>query len=76
MPRFVILEKISNRNKVYLEYNDVEVLTRLKARVFENLSRMTDYKKTKYTKEQIDKALNKAFYQLTVEFKERTVTLA
>lgn len=75
MARFVILEKIGNRNHVYLEYDEVEVLTRLKARLFENLSRASDYKKDKYTKDQVDKALNKAFYQLTTEFKARTVIL-
>ena len=75
MARFVILEKIGNRNRVWLEYNEVETLTRLKARVFENLARTANYKDRKYTKDEIDKAINKAFYQMTREFKERTILL-
>lgn len=76
MARFVILEKIGGKHRVYLEYNEQEFIRRLTARTLENLAVIGDYKRDEYNKDEVAKALIQAFGQLAKEFKERTVIIA
>ena len=75
MARFVILEKVGGRNRIYLEYNEQEFVRRLVARVLENLAIYCDHKRDKHTKEEVKRAIIEAFSQMAKEFKDRTVIM-
>lgn len=85
--RFAILKGIGDgEDKVVLEYNEQKLLSRLQARVRENLIetetvikryfiKPETIVKHSFEKPEIAKALDKAFNDLVLEFKEETVKL-
>jgi len=73
--RFAILKKIENEEQVVLEYRDDQILSRLQARVRENLNEKETFLKHSFSKDEMAKALDKAYADLLVEFKEETVKL-
>jgi len=73
--RFAILKTVGEKDKVVLEYDGAQILTRLKARVRENLAARETKLKIKHTKDEVGKAIEMAYNGLVLEFKEKTVKL-
>ena len=77
--RFAILKRIGkDDDKLVLEYDAVQVLTRLQSRIAENLShggQVAKKAKFKHTREEVHKAVELSFNGLIAEFKEETIKL-
>ena len=76
MLRFAILKQIGGKNdKVVLEYDAEQLLSRLQARVREGLSEKETFLKHSWSKVQVAKVVEKAFNGLVAKFKEETVKI-
>ena len=76
MLRFAILKTVGDKeSSVVLEYSAEQILSRLQARLRENLIKTETIIKLKHPKDEIEKAFTDAFNGLVAEFKEKTVTL-
>lgn len=76
MLRFAILKTAGNATEeVVLEYRDEQILSRLQARIRENLVESEKWFSHAWSKNDVAKALDKAFRDLVEEFKEETVKL-
>jgi len=76
MLRFAILKQVNEQDSaVVLEYKEDQILTRLQARVRENLAEKESAIKHRFTKQEVAVALDKSFNDLVIEFKEKTITL-
>ena len=73
--RLVFLKKYKNEERLVLEYDEEQVLSRLQARVRENLSADETYFRHRWNKAFVQKSVDKAFRELITEFKEDTVKL-
>lgn len=73
--RLAVLKEIKGSPNVVLEYKEEQVLARLQSRVRENLSASEGVFKTKWTKEEVAHAIDKAWNELVSEFKEETIKL-
>lgn len=75
--RFAILKEIrvgdDKKETVVLEYNDEQILNRLKKRVAENLPAKRF--KQSWSKQELRASIDKAFQDLVTEFKEKTIRL-
>ena len=76
MLRFTILKEVGKgEDRIVLEYDEKMILSRIQARIKENLSEIETVIKHSFKKAEVAKALDKAFSDLVVEFKEETVRL-
>ena len=76
MLRFAILKEVGkDEGQVLLEYDENMILSRLQARIKENLAEIETAIKHSFKKPEIAKALDKSFNDLVAEFKEETVKL-
>ena len=79
MLRFSILKDVGKgQEKVVIEYDEKQILSRLQARIAEKLSEgslLSKKPKFKHSRAAIHIAVGDAFNGLVTEFKEKTVTL-
>ena len=75
VPATDVVRGKANRYTVVLEYVEAQLLSRLQARVRENLIGHERWHTHTFSKDQVKEALDKAFNELVKEFKEKTITL-
>lgn len=76
MIRFVILKEIGDgEGKIVLEYDSDQILSRVQARVKEQLAEKETAIKHKFSKDEIAGAITISWKDLITEFKRKTITL-
>lgn len=70
-----VVEGATNRYEIALEYKENQLLSRLQARLRENLIGHERWHKHTFSKDQVAEAFSKAYTELLQEFKDKTVAL-
>ena len=73
--RLAILKEIKGQEVIILEYKEDQILSRIKTRIRENLVETEKFTKHSWNKDEVAAAVDKAWNELIVEFKEKTIVL-
>ena len=75
--RFTIIRTLTSqdRSEIAMEYDEKQILSRLQRRTRENLSETETHLKHRWSKEEVNEAVGKAFKELVTEFKDNSIKI-